>query len=238
MGRNNAECRLPPGQRERADFPRFGLGRFAESYSEDPVRLKLAIGGDVSNPLEIAGFDAAIPCRRQVSDFHCVTGWSVCRLNWSGIRFADFHRQFVVPHCRPAEDCRWVVFRGGDGYRSILWLEDLLADDVLLADMLGDEPLGLDHGAPLRLVAPAHYGYKNVKHLAAIEYWRDRRRYRFPFPYPQFMDHPRARVALQERVRFFPGALLVHFYRLLVPLTVARSARGLRRYLIRTQEHG
>ena len=26
--------------------------------------------------------------------------------------------------------------------------------------------------APLRLVAPAHYGYKSVKHLDRIELWR------------------------------------------------------------------
>ena len=30
-------------------------------------------------------------------------------------------------------------------------------------------PLSVNHGAPVRLVAPAHYGFVNVKHLCAIE---------------------------------------------------------------------
>jgi DMSO/TMAO reductase YedYZ molybdopterin-dependent catalytic subunit len=33
--------------------------------------------------------------------------------------------------------------------------------------------LTVAHGAPLRLVAPAHYGYKSAKHLSRIEFWRD-----------------------------------------------------------------
>jgi DMSO/TMAO reductase YedYZ molybdopterin-dependent catalytic subunit len=101
---------------------------------------------------------------------------------------------------------------------------------VLLADTLGGEPLNVAHGAPLRLVAPAHYGYKNLKHLAAIEYWTDRRHYRFPWPYPNLMDHPRARVALEERARFLPAWLLRPFYRMVMPLARAKAARGLAAY--------
>ena len=48
-------------------------------------------------------------------------------------------------------------------------LEDALADDVLLADRLDGAPLDAKHGAPVRLVAPAHYGFINVKHLCRIE---------------------------------------------------------------------
>ena len=121
------------------------------------------------------------------------------------------------PQARPAEGAGFVVFRGVDGYRSALPLADLLADDVLLADTLNGAPLGVDHGAPLRLIAPAHYGYKNVKHLGAIEFWTNRRAYRFPYPYPTFMDHPRARVALEERARLLPNWLLRLVYRLFVP---------------------
>ncbi len=103
--------------------------------------------------------------------------------------------------------------------------QDIL-DDVLLADRLDGASLGLDHGAPLRLVAPAHYGYKNVKHIAAIEFWRDRRNYRFPLPYPTLMDHPRGRVAFEERGIGVPGWLLRCLYRLIVPFTVWNMRRA------------
>jgi DMSO/TMAO reductase YedYZ molybdopterin-dependent catalytic subunit len=109
-------------------------------------------------------------------------------------------------------------------------LEDLLAPGVLLADTLDGEKLGLEHGAPLRLVAPAHYGYKNVKHIGAIEFWHDRKHYRFPYPYPDFMDHPRGRVALEERARWFPAWLLRPFYRVLIPLARRKSRKALAAY--------
>lgn len=168
-----------------------------------------------------------LPRIDQRSDFHCVTTWSVVDAAWSGWRFADFYARVVQPEAAPDAGATLVVFRGEDGYCSCLPLEDLLQADVLLADRLNGAPLGLEHGAPLRLVAPAHYGYKNVKHLTAIEFWRDRRAYRFPFPYPALMDHPRARVAFEERGRWIPGALLRYCYRLIIPFTVWNFARAL-----------
>ena len=62
-----------------------------------------------------------------------------------------------------------VRFAGLDGHWSVMLLEDALADDVLLADHLDGAPLDAKHGAPVRLVAPAHYGFVNVKHLCRIE---------------------------------------------------------------------
>ncbi len=217
---------LPPGQFELSRFPRFGLGKFARRFPATPERVRFRIGGDVENELQVEEQFKALPRVEQRSDFHCVTTWSVRDLRWSGVRFADFYTQLVQPLARPLPQAQTVVFRGEDGYCSCLPLEDLLRADVMLADRLDDTPLGLEHGAPLRLVAPAHYGYKNVKHLVAIEFWRDRRAYRFPFPYPAFMDHPRGRVALEERGRWFPGWLL-RAYRLIIPLTVWNFARAL-----------
>lgn len=211
---------LPPGQVERPDFPRFGLGRFARRYAPNLDRIELAIGGDVARPLTVADEVLRLPRVEQVSDFHCVTTWSRRGVAWSGVRFADFYRDLAVGRAGAPADATTVVLQAQDGYCSCLLLEDLLAPDVLLADRLDGRPLGLEHGGPLRLVAPAHYGYKNVKHLAAIEFRRDRSTYRFPFPYPGLMDHPRARVALEERGVGLPGWIFRYLYRPLVGPTV------------------
>ncbi len=101
-----------------------------------------------------------------------------------------------------------------------------MSDDVLLADTLGSSALPAKHGAPLRLVAPAHYGYKNAKHLKAIEFWRDKSRFRAPAF--RFMDHPRARVAFEERGRGVPGWLLRFLYRPLVKPTMRLFERSMR----------
>ncbi|MAA74763.1 MAG: hypothetical protein CMN28_08660 [Salinisphaeraceae bacterium] len=216
----------PPGQHYLERFPRFGLGRFANYGPAAPGSLHLSLKGDVSHPVELTKEDlASLESISLKADFHCVTTWSYSGLLWGGYRFVDFYRTIVQPRCRPEPAARLVVFRAADGYACSLPLGDLLAEDVMLADRLNGESLGFDHGAPLRLVAPAHYGYKNVKHLVAIEFWRDARHYRFPRPYPRFMDHPRARVAREERARWVPAWLIRPFYARLVQPTIARFER-------------
>ena len=59
------------------------------------------------------------------------------------------------------------------------------------------------HGVPLRLVAPPQYGYKSLKHLARMSIHFDDTTFR-PSAF-RFMDHPRARVLLEERWRLLPG---------------------------------
>lgn len=226
----NAGKALPPGQVESREFPRFGLGRFARRFPANLSTPDIALRGDIERPSSLGAALAQLERVEQVSDFHCVTTWSRRELRWSGFRFSDFHRQLVVPLAAPADDAKLVVFHGQDGYRCAMLLEDLLAADVLLADRLDDQALGLEHGAPLRLIAPAHYGYKNVKHLAAIEFWRDRRNYRFPLPYPGLMDHPRARVALEERGKGLPGWLFRYLYRPLVGPTIRNFRKALNEY--------
>jgi DMSO/TMAO reductase YedYZ molybdopterin-dependent catalytic subunit len=221
---------LPKGQRDIGTFPRFGLGRFANRFPADLARRSIRVGGDVDAPQTLADPFAGLERVELASDFHCVTTWSARGLMWSGVRFADAHAQLIEPNVARAADATLVVFRGEDGFAAILPLADALADNVLLADRLNGDPLGIDHGAPLRLVAPAHYGFKNVKHLVAIEYWRDRREYRFPPPYPGFMDHPRGRVALEERGRYFPAWLLRIIYRLLIPSTIRNFSNALTRH--------
>ncbi len=221
---------LPPGQLLHTSFDRFGLGWFANKFPVSPDTLRFSIAGDVENPITVDSALTELPRVEQVSNFHCVTTWSVLDLKWSGYRFSDLYKEVVLPLAKPQANADFVVLKGQDGYRTCMHLPDLLAADVLLADTLNGEPLGIAHGAPLRIVAPAHYGYKNMKHLAAIEFWTNRRNYRFPFPYPGFMDHPRARVALEERAQLLPSFLIRYLYRALIPWTRHKSRNALNKY--------
>ncbi len=201
---------LPPGQRPAARFERFGLPQFASRCPKDASAIELRIGGNVEEEVTVSRELEGLTRVEQVSDFHCVTTWSCLALRWSGFRFSEFFERLVAPRARPRRDARLVVFRCQDGYRARLPLDDLLASDVLLADRLDGKPLTIEHGAPLRLVAPAHYGYKNAKHLTRVEFWREDRKY-LPSALP-FMDHPRARVALEERGTV-SGRFLRYIYR-------------------------
>lgn len=215
---------LPPGQRETADFPRFGLTRFAERFPSQTAAATLQVTGLVDNELLLMNPLQQLPRVQQTSDFHCVTTWSRRSVRWSGVRFVDFYEHVAKPQARPNAAATLVALRGQDGARSAMLLEDLLAPDVLLADTLDDFPLSVDHGAPLRLVAPQHYGYKSVKHLSRIEFRLPSSGYRVSAL--TFMDHPRARVVHEERGRYFPGWLLRYVYRPLVRRTVASFRRA------------
>ena len=54
-------------------------------------------------------------------------------------------------------------------YVDFLTLEQAGLHDVMLAYEMDGKPLPREHGAPLRLVIPEMYGYKNVKWLNGIE---------------------------------------------------------------------
>ena len=160
---------LPPGQRAIDWFPRFGtdLGKPAPISPTDPV---VEIGGAVTGTFAVPVAElATLPRRRLDADFHCVSGWTAVGIHWEGVAFAEFYRLRIEPTLRPGTVVTHVEFRGLDGFRSVITIEDALNDDVLLADHLDGEPLDNDHGAPLRLVSPAQYGYMSTKHLCRID---------------------------------------------------------------------
>jgi DMSO/TMAO reductase YedYZ molybdopterin-dependent catalytic subunit len=225
----NTTTPLPPGQYQADEFPRFGLARFANRFPKHVDRIELQIEGDVEERATVLREFDALRRVEQVSDFHCVTTWSYRSLRWSGFRFSDFFEQIIQRLSRPHPDARFVVLRCQDGYRASLPLDDLLRDDVLLADTLGGAPLTIEHGAPIRLIAPRHYGYKNAKHLSRIDFRKDDQTYR-PAAY-RFMEHPRARVALEERGRGIPGPILRYLYRPLVGPAIWRFRRAMKDYV-------
>jgi DMSO/TMAO reductase YedYZ molybdopterin-dependent catalytic subunit len=216
---------LPPGQRSVEHFPRFGLTQFARRFPHQVSRVDLEVDGCVENKLKLIDALQGLPRVEQVSDFHCVTTWSCRSLRWGGVRFVDFYNAVIQPQARPLPGATVVALRGQDGARTGMLLADLLTQDVLLADTLHGKLLTVEHGAPVRLVAPAHYGYKSVKYLSRLEFRSADRGYRVSAL--RFMDHPRARVALEERGRWAPGWLLRYIYRPLVSGTVALFQKAL-----------
>lgn len=152
------------------------------------------------------------------ADFHCVTTWSVTGLLWRGVPL----RQVLDAVGITEAPAPYAVARGSDGqWASFLW-EDLVADDVLLATHLDGRPLDVRHGAPLRLVTPSQYGYKNVKHLTMLNFQHHE-------PAVVARQHLRARVAREERHVRLPGRALRLPYRMLIGPTARLSERTLRR---------
>ena len=132
----------------------------------DPASWRLRIDGLVENPQELTYDELlALPRARQISDFHCVTGWSVADVHWQGVRFAD-----LLEPAGPLPEARALNFISAEEpYADSLELEQALLDDVMLAHSMDGLPLTRPHGAPARLVIPEMYGYKGVKWVNRIE---------------------------------------------------------------------
>jgi DMSO/TMAO reductase YedYZ molybdopterin-dependent catalytic subunit len=216
---------LARGQYIRSRFTRFGLLAFAMRWPKPVDHPVLEISGEVETALSVDVADVFSNGRKdQVSDFHCVTTWSHLGVVWSGVSFKDFYENFIVPNAHPNEHVSHVQFKGADGYRSAMFLEDALADDVMLVDQLNGEPLSLAHGAPLRLIAPANYGYKSTKHLVKITFTETER-----LGVGGPLVHPRARVALEERGLYLPGWAYRVIYQAVLPIVFwiyRRNDRG------------
>lgn len=118
-------------------------------------------------------------------------------------------------------EARWLRILGMDGFTSSMLLSDALAGDVMLADALDGAPLAAEAGAQLRLIAPAHYGYRSVKHVYAIEY----RRHYHPGP-AGWMAHRRGRVVLEELSRYLPGWVWRPLWRATLPAMRRAYDRG------------
>jgi DMSO/TMAO reductase YedYZ molybdopterin-dependent catalytic subunit len=222
---------LPPGQRLVDGFPRFGghLSRPAPAVPTDP---DIEIRGVVAAAFDLRLAElAALPRREITADFHCVAGWTAANLRWEGVSFETVFRTFIEPALPPGTSVTHVVFRGLDGWRSVVLLADALADNVLIAQHLNGRPLDSDHGAPARLVSPDQYGYVNTKHLCRIEVLTTEPKdpYRSlvrGLPLRLLGRHPRARVWEEERHRYLPSWSVRHLYRASIAPIARLSARG------------
>ncbi len=144
----------------------------------DEREWRLEIDGLVERPVSLTYAQLlALPRARQVTDFHCVTGWSVPKVRWAGVRFSD-----LLALVRPMQSAKAIRFVSMENpYQDSLTLEQALLPNVMLAYELDGQPLSRPHGAPARVVIPEMYGYKGVKWLTRMElvdheptgYWED-----------------------------------------------------------------
>lgn len=145
-----------------------------------PAEYRLSITGAVARPVTYTLAELrSLPLERQVSDFHCVTGWSVEDVAWRGVRFGA-----LLAEASPLPSARALRFVSDEvPYDDTLTLEQALLPDVMLALDMDGTPLERPHGAPARVVMPRMYGYKSVKWVTRIEvmesdtrlgYWEQR----------------------------------------------------------------
>lgn len=184
---NNANKLLPAPQPMPASSPPIGGGAQGQFrvYTVTPIpsfnnaNWSFRVDGLVDQPLQW-NWESFVKLTRsvQVSDFHCVTGWSVYKNTWEGIPVKEMLAMASVQG-----KAKSAIFYSGDGvYTSGITLEQLAKDDAMIAVLHDGKPIPSDLGGPVRLIMPKMYAYKSVKWLNRIEliesehigYWEQR----------------------------------------------------------------
>src|SRR5579871_1769452 len=131
----------------------------------DPATFKLQISGLVEKPQSLALADLRrLPQESQNTRMKCVQCWS-SRTTWGGFRFGN-----LLEVAKPLKTAKAVRFNCADKWYEYFSLEDLTKPRVLLALDMAGKPLPDRHGAPLRLIDPARYGYKSAKLIIGVEF--------------------------------------------------------------------
>ena len=175
------------------DRPDFNVRSFKPISPINKNQWSLFAGGLTKEPRTFYFDDiVSLKSETQLSRLKCVECWSA-KAKWEGVSIKTLFE--IV---KPMEQARWVYFRSVDGYYETIPLKDLLNPRVLLVYKMNDKLLPPEHGAPLRLIIPFKYGYKNVKYITRMEfldkdksgYWPDEGSYSLDGSIQPGYDHP------------------------------------------------
>jgi DMSO/TMAO reductase YedYZ molybdopterin-dependent catalytic subunit len=164
---------------EKKDFrfdPSSGEVHWTAKDTKESYRL--TIDGLVKEPVKLTYTQLKDLSRvSQTSDFHCVEGWTVPSVRWSGFRFSE-----LSSRVKPDAEARYVTFhsmgttrsrpRGRKHYVESFSLSDLLdhEQEILMTLFKDGNPLSQDRGAPLRVIAPSRLAYKSIKFVERVEF--------------------------------------------------------------------
>jgi DMSO/TMAO reductase YedYZ molybdopterin-dependent catalytic subunit len=128
--------------------------------------FRLVVDGRVAAPMALTLDEVrALPRHRAVLPIACVEGWSSSHA-WEGVRVRDLLDRAGA---RADAEVRVESLQQHRSYRtSILDVDQARDGDTLLALMVDGEPLALDHGYPLRLIAPNRPGVNQTKWVTRL----------------------------------------------------------------------
>jgi hypothetical protein len=172
----NTKSSPPIGGGRKGDFRYYTV---TEVPQLDDQNWSLAIDGLVDRK-KTYNWGQFVQVQRdvQVSDFHCVTGWSVYDCTWEGIPLKKLLQEAGIK-----KGAKYVKFYSADGvYTDTLTIKQAMMNDIMVAVLLDGSLIGQQNGGPVRLIIPKMYAYKSVKWLNRIEliadehtgYWEER----------------------------------------------------------------
>lgn len=145
-------------------FPFNAYYPLSEVRQVDGATWRLEVTGLVSERRSWSLADlAALPQADQITRHICIEGWSAIG-KWGGVPFRDF-----LARINADTKARYVSFRCADDYCSSIDMATALHKQTLLALTFRDQKMPAEYGFPVKLRVPTKLGFKNPKHIVAIE---------------------------------------------------------------------
>jgi sulfoxide reductase catalytic subunit YedY len=146
---------------------------------------QVAVKGLVNKPktYDIDELIRSMPLEERLYRFRCVEAWAMA-VPWTGFPFAELIKQ-VEPRSE-AKYVKMTTFLDRTvalnqlqvwypwPYVEGLTMEEAMNELSLLVTGIYGKPLPKQHGAPLRLITPWKYGFKNIKSIVSIEFTQER----------------------------------------------------------------
>ncbi|BAS68128.1 protein-methionine-sulfoxide reductase catalytic subunit MsrP [Bathymodiolus septemdierum thioautotrophic gill symbiont] len=205
------------------NFYEFGTGKrdpVKNAHTLKPKPWHIEASGECAKQgvYDLEDFIAPYQLEERIYRFRCVEAWSMV-IPWVGVPLASVLKTF-----QPTSKAKYIVFKTlvdseqmpGQKRSTLDWpyVEGLTIAEAMnplsmLAVGLYGKTLPNQNGAPLRLVVPWKYGFKNIKSIVSIHFqehapintWQDQasREYGFYANVNPNVDHPRWSQA-RERV--------------------------------------
>jgi sulfoxide reductase catalytic subunit YedY len=200
------------------DGPKKNSGKFkATPWS-------IAVEGLVAKPAtyNLEDFIKPFALEERVYRFRCVEAWSFV-IPWVGVPLAD-----LIKRAEPTSQAKFIEFTTLQDagrfpmqktdllewpYKEGLRLDEAMHPLTIMAVGLYGEQLPAQNGAPIRLVVPWKYGFKNVKSIVKMRFvdkqplntWQAmaRNEYGFYANVNPMVDHPRWSQARERRLPAF-----------------------------------
>jgi methionine sulfoxide reductase catalytic subunit len=196
-----------------------GIGDLAKNLKTSPWSVE--VGGLVNNPktYDLDDLRKKFTLEERLYRMRCVEGWSMV-IPWQGFSLAQ-----LLKEADPTSAAKFVRFEAlldhkqmpgqQSSYFNWPYVEGLRLDEArhdltLMATGLYGKDLPPQNGAPLRLVVPWKYGFKNIKAIVKIELVADMPKslwmnaspseYGFYANVNPTVDHPRWSQATERRI--------------------------------------
>ena len=151
---------------------------YAADYEVEP--WKVEISGECAKPRTLDLEDLfAFEHEERLYHFRCVERWAM-NVPWSGFPLAK-----LLESVEPSPNAKYVRFESANKpeqmpgiaasrwypgpYHEALRMDEAMNELAMVVTGVYGEPLLKQHGAPVRIIVPWKYGYKNPKAIVKIE---------------------------------------------------------------------